>query len=151
VDRNASPPASPTAWYSYALVRVVPRVERGECINVGVVLFARTRRYLAARVALDHARLRALAPDADLPLIERHLDNFLAICAGDPAGGPLAALPLSERFHWLTAPRSTIIQTSPVHIGRSDDPAVALEDLLDRYVRLPAVPVADSATGETTG
>src|SRR6476659_6029683 len=92
---TASPPASPTAWYSYALVRVVPRVERGECINVGVVLFARTRRYLAARVALDHARLRALAPDADLPLIERHLDNFLAICAGDPAGGPLAALPHS--------------------------------------------------------
>ncbi len=150
MDRNASPPASPTAWYSYALVRVVPRVERGECINVGVVLFARTRRYLAARVALDHARLRALAPDADLPLIERHLDNFLAICAGDPAGGPLAALPHSERFHWLTAPRSTIIQTSPVHIGRSDDPAAALEDLLDSYVRLPAVPVGDSAPTETT-
>jgi Protein of unknown function (DUF3037) len=151
VDRNASPPASPTAWYSYALVRVVPRVERGECINVGVILFARTRRYLAARVALDHARLRALAPDANLPLIGRHLDNFLAICAGDPAGGPLAALPHSERFHWLTAPRSTIIQTSPVHIGRSDDPTAALEDLLDRYVRLHTVPVGNGAADETTG
>jgi hypothetical protein len=125
-------------WYSYAIVRVVPRVERGECINVGVVLFARTRRYLAARIALDRERLHALAPDADLPLIERHLDNFLAICAGDPAGGPLAALPPSERFHWLTAPRSTIIQTSPVHIGRSAEPSTALEDLLERYVRLPA-------------
>jgi hypothetical protein len=147
VDRNASPPAPPTVWYSYALVRVVPRVERGECINVGVVLFARTRRYLAARVALDRNRLLALAPDADLPLIERHLDNFLAICAGNPAGGPLAALPPSERFHWLTAPRSTIIQTSPVHIGRSEDPALALEELLDGYVRLrPAAITSDETS-----
>jgi hypothetical protein len=132
-------------------VRVVPRVERGECINVGAVLFARTRRYLAARIALDPARLRALAPDADLPLIERHLDNFLAICAGDPAGGPLAALPHSERFHWLTAPRSTIIQTSPVHIGRCDDPSAALADLVDRYVRLPATPASDTALAATGG
>jgi len=151
VDRNASPPASPTAWYSYALVRVVPHVERGECINVGVVLFARTRRFLAARVALDHARLRALAPDADLPLIERHLDNFLAICAGDPAGGPLAALPPSERFHWLTAPRSTIIQTSPVHVGRCDDPATALEDLLDRYVRVQTTTTGDHEESKAAG
>lgn len=132
-------------WYSYALIRVVPRVERGECINVGVVLFARTRRFLAARVELDHARLRALAPDADLPLIDRHLANFLAIGAGDPAGGPLAALPPSERFHWLTAPRSTIIQTSPVHIGRCEDPEAALADLLDRYVRLHPAPAANDA------
>lgn len=151
MDRNASPPASPTAWYSYALVRVVPHVERGECINVGVVLFARTRRFLAARVALDRARLRALAPDADLPLIERHLDNFLAICAGDPAGGPLAALPPSERFHWLTAPRSTIIQTSPVHVGRCDDPATALEDLLDRYVRVQTTTTDDHEESKAAG
>lgn len=124
-------------WYSYAIIRVMPRVERGECINVGAVLFARTHRFLAARLDLDAARLRALDPAADLALIERHLENFLAICAGDPAGGPLAALPFSERFHWLTAPRSTIIQTSPVHTGQCADPQVALEDLLAAYVRLP--------------
>jgi hypothetical protein len=118
-------------------VRVVPRVERGECINVGVVLFARTGRYLAARVELDHARLRALAPDADVATIEQHLGTFVAIAAGDPTGGPLAALPQSERFHWITAPRSTTIQTTPVHIGRCADPVGALEDLLDAFVRPP--------------
>ena len=90
-------------------------------------------------------RLRALDPSADLALIARHLDNFLAICAGDPAGGPLAALPYSERFHWLTAPRSTIIQTSPVHTGQCDDPQTALADLLAAYVRLPAA--SSAATG----
>ena len=147
MDPNASPSEPRTVWYSYALIRVMPRVERGECINVGVVLFARTRRFLAARTALDPARLRALAPDADLALIERHLANFLAIGAGDPAGGPLAALPHPERFHWLTAPRSTIIQTSPVHIGRCDDPEAALEDLLDMYVRLHPVPATSAGPG----
>lgn len=126
-------------------MRVVPRVERGECINVGVVLFARTRRYLAARVELDRARLRVLAPDADLTTIERHLGTFVAIAAGEPAGGPLAALPQSERFHWITAPRSTTIQTAPVHIGRCADPARALGDLLDAFVRPP---IALSAGGD---
>jgi hypothetical protein len=129
---------SPTAWYSYAVVRVVPRVERGECINVGVVLFAPTRRFLQARVELDPARLRALAPDADLELIERHLRTFEAICAGRPEGGPVAALPPSDRFHWLTAPRSTVIQTSPVHVGRSKDPAATLDELLRDLVQPPA-------------
>lgn len=118
-------------------MRVVPRVERGECINVGVILFARTRRFLAARVEVDRARLRAFAPDADLALIERHLGTFVAIAAGDSVGGPLAALPHSERFHWLTAPRSTMIQTAPVHIGRCDEPARALDDLLTTFVRPP--------------
>ncbi len=129
-------------WYSYAIIRVVPRVERGEYINVGAVLFARTHRYLAARLDLDPARLHALDPHADLALIERHLGNFVAICAGDPAGGPLAALPYSERFHWLTAPRSTIIQTSPVHTGQCADSQTALEDLIATYVRLPTTPHA---------
>jgi hypothetical protein len=124
-------------WYSYAIVRVVPRVERGECINVGVILFARTRRFLEARIELDPERLRALAPAVDTELIARHLATFVAIGAGSPEGGPLAALPQSERFHWLTAPRSTMIQTSPVHIGRCADPNAALEDLLDDYVRPP--------------
>jgi hypothetical protein len=125
------------AWYSYAIIRVVPRVERGECINVGVVLFARTLSYLEARIELDHARLAALAPDLDLELVERHLATFAAICSGSPHGGPLAQFPPSERFHWLTAPRSTIIQTSPVHVGTTGDPSAELERLLDSFVRLP--------------
>jgi hypothetical protein len=135
--QSPSASASPTAWYSYAIVRVVPRVERGECLNVGVVLFARNRRFLAARIELDTARLLALAPWLDVALIRRHLDAFLALCAGDPAGGPLAALPPAERFHWLTAPRSTVIQTSPAHVGRCDDPQRALDSLFDALVRLP--------------
>src|SRR3954469_13922598 len=84
-------------WYSFAIVRVVPRVERGECVNVGVVLFVRERRYLAARIELDRARLLALAPDLDLDLVERHLATFLAISAAGPAGGPLSDLPAAER------------------------------------------------------
>src|SRR5438067_13777525 len=110
-----------TVWYSYAIVRVVPRVERGECVNVGVVLFVRERRFLAARFALDQARLHALAPDLDLGLVERHLATFQAIAAGQREGGPVAELPRAERFHWLTAPRSTIIQTSACHGGRTAD------------------------------
>jgi hypothetical protein len=135
---TASPPDSPTVWYSYAIVRVVPRVERGECINVGVILFARTRRFLEARIELDPARLRALAPEVDSALIARHLETFASIGAGSPEGGPLAALPQSERFHWLTAPRSTMIQTSPVHAGRCTDAHAALEHLLRTMVRPPA-------------
>ncbi len=134
---SPSPPDSPTAWYSYAVVRVVPRVERGECVNVGVVLFARERGYLQARIELDPARILALAPEADLSLIERHLGIIAAVCAGASDGGPLAALPPSERFHWLTAPRSTIIQTSPVHIGATSDPQATLDELLDAFVRPP--------------
>ena len=126
-------------WYSYAIVRVVPRVERGECVNVGVVLFVRARRYLAARVELDRPRLLALAPEADGALIERHLATFVAVCEGRPEGGPVAALPPSERFHWLTAPRSTMIQTSPVHGGATLDPGATLEDLLTAFVRPPAI------------
>jgi hypothetical protein len=124
-------------WYSYSIVRVVPRVERGECVNVGVVLFVRQRRYLAARIELDPARLLALAPDLDLALVERHLGSFQAICDGAPAGGPLADLPPAERFHWLTAPRSTMIPTSPAHIGYTTDPASEVDRLLDAYVRPP--------------
>jgi hypothetical protein len=125
-------------WYSFAIVRVVPRVERGECVNVGVVLFVRERRYLAARIELDRARLLALAPHLDLDLVERHLATFLAISEGAAAGGPLSDLPAAERFHWLVAPRSTMIQTAPAHVGRTADPAAELERLLDAYVRPPA-------------
>jgi hypothetical protein len=123
-------------WYSYAIVRVVPRVERGECLNVGVVLFAREAGYLAARIELDAARLQALAPSIDVDSVERHLASFAAIAAGQPEGGPLAALPPPERFHWLTAPRSTVIQTSPAHEGTTADPAATLDDLLATFVRL---------------
>lgn len=136
--RSATSRGSPTGWYSYAVVRVVPRVERGECVNVGIVLFAREQGFLAARIELDAARLRAIDPGADLPLIERHLATFQAIARGDvEAGGTMAEWPPSERFHWLTAPRSTIIQTSPVHVGTTDDPEAAIESLLDELVRQP--------------
>jgi hypothetical protein len=141
------PPGSPTASakascsysYSYAVIRLVPRVERGECLNVGVILFARELGYLAARIAFNAARLRVLAPQhgLDLPRLERHLASIPALCAGDPAAGPLATLPPSERFHWLTAPRSTVIQTTPVHVGRTLDPEGTLGDLLGVYVGLP--------------
>ncbi len=124
-------------WYSYAIIRVIPRVERGEMINVGVVIFSRTTGYLRACVELDTARLIALAPETDVPTIERHLRQFCAISEGTPAGGPLAELPPSERFHWLTAPRSTVIQTSPVHMGTTDDLDAALDDLLNDFVRPP--------------
>ena len=133
----------PPIWhaYTYAIVRVIPRVERGECINVGVVLFARGPRHLAAAVELDPVRLLAMAPDLDIATVHAHLAAFVAIAEGRrAAGGPLADLPPAERFHWLTAPRSTIIQTAPAHVGRTTDLAAELEHLLDAYVRPPHRP-----------
>jgi hypothetical protein len=124
----------PPSPFQYAIVRVVPRVERGECVNAGVVLFCRPRRFLAARVALDAARVLALAPEADLEAVRGHLDAFARIAAGDPQAGPMAALPPSERFHWLVAPSSTVIQCSPVHTGLTDDPPGELERLVARLV-----------------
>ncbi len=134
-------------WYSYAVVRVVPHVERGEFLNVGVVLVSREQRFLKARFEVDEARLRSLAPDIDLEAVERHLATFQAVCDGDPAGGPIAALPASERFHWLVSPRSTIIQPSPEHPGRSDDPGKALEDLMSELVRPVNPPQAARVEG----
>jgi hypothetical protein len=116
------------------MVRVIPDVERGECLNAGVIVFCRPRRFLAARMALDTARLRALAPGVDLEAVQAHLDAVERIAAGDPAAGPIAALPASERFHWLVAPASTIIQPSPVHTGRTEDPEGELDRLLRRLV-----------------
>jgi Protein of unknown function (DUF3037) len=126
-------------WYSYAIVRVVPRVERGEFLNVGVVVFSRELDFLASRFAVDEPRLRSLAPWLDVASVMRHLQTFRAVCDGDAAGGPIAALPKPERFHWLVAPRSTMIQISPVHVGRGEDPERALDDLLAQFVRLPQV------------
>lgn len=126
------------ATYDYALIRVVPRVERGEFLNVGVVLSAKSGDFLHARVELDEARLLALAPGLDLDAVRRHLAAFPAICAGGAEAGPIGRLPKRERFHWLTAPRSTMIQTSPVHTGRCSDAATMLEHLLTTMVRVPA-------------
>jgi hypothetical protein len=128
-------PDAPRSAYQYAIVRVVPRVERGECLNVGVILLCRERRFIGARTALDPARLVAFAPDLDPAAIRPHLDAIEAIAAGDPSGGPIAALGQAERFHWLVAPASTIIQPSPVHTGLGDDPAAELDRLLDALVR----------------
>jgi hypothetical protein len=124
--------------FEYALIRIVPRVERGECINVGVVLFCRTRRFLDAQIELDLPRLAAFAPGLDLPPLQEQLDHFPLVCKGGQAAGPIGLLPQQERFRWLVAPRSTIIQPSPVHCGLCDDPLAAIERLLATMVRLPA-------------
>lgn len=125
--------------YDYAIVRVVPRVERGEFVNAGVLLSVAASGFLGVRVAFDPARLQALDPGVDLACVRRHLDSLVAICAGGADGGPIGALPPRARFHWLTAQRSAIIQTSPVHSGRSADPAATLERLL-RAMVLPPQP-----------
>jgi hypothetical protein len=119
----------------YANVRVVPRVERGECLNAGVVLFCRRLRFLAARTELDEVALRVLAPDCDPDEVRPALQALERVAAGDPGGGPIAALEPSERFHWLTAPASTIVQTSAVHTGLTDDPAAELDHLFVELVR----------------
>ena len=121
--------------FQYAVIRVVPRVERGECLNAGVVLFCRRRGFLGARTALDEAALAALDPHCDPDEVRTQLTTIERVAAGDPAGGPIAALELSERFHWLTAPASTIVQPSPVHTGLTSDPAAELDHLVDRLVR----------------
>jgi len=136
-------PAPVRHSYDYAVVRVVPRVEREEFFNAGVILFCRVRRFLGARVALDQGRLAALAPALDPAGVEAHLALIERICAGDVDAGPIARLPLAERFHWLVAPRSTVVQTSPVHSGLCADPAAALE----RLFALMALP--DAGNDET--
>jgi hypothetical protein len=120
--------------FAYTIVRVVPRVERGECFNAGVVLFCRQRRFLGARVALDAGRLAALAPDVEPETVRPHLDAVVRVADGDPSAGPIAALPQSDRFGWLAAPSSTIIQPSPIHTGLSDDPQATLDALFASMV-----------------
>jgi hypothetical protein len=122
--------------FDYAIVRVMPRVERGEFINAGVILYCLTSRFLAAKVELDEQRLLALAPGVDVAMVRGNLEAIPRICAGGRAAGPIGQLPQKERWHWLVAPRSTILQTSPVHSGLCEDPAKALEHLMDRMVRL---------------
>jgi hypothetical protein len=121
--------------YDYAIVRIVPRVERDERINVGVILSCVDVEFLEARIELDVARVLALDPALDLDAIQAGLATIPAVCAGGPGAGPIGALPQRGRFRWLVSPRSTVIQTSAVHTGRTSDPAAAIERLLDTMVR----------------
>ena len=121
--------------YDYAVIRVVPRVERQEFINAGVILWCRDQEFIEARVELDEARLRALDPSIDVEAVRRHLASYTLICAGGPDAGPIGKLPKRERFDWLVAPRSTIIQTSAVHTGRCTELGATMERLLQTMVR----------------
>lgn len=122
------------APYEYSVVRLVPRIERGERINAGVILYCKLRRFLAAQIHLDVERLLALDPSADLDCIRQQLELLPVVCAGGPAAGELGELTQAERFRWLTSPRNTIIQPSPVHPGLCDDPQAALDALFGRLV-----------------
>jgi hypothetical protein len=123
--------------YDYSIIRVVPRVDRGERINVGVILSCSDLDFLDARIELDEAALRAIDPAIDIAAIRAHLDTIPAVCRGGSAGGPIGELPARGRFRWLVSPRSTIIQPSAVHTGRTSDPVASLEHLMDRVVRRP--------------
>jgi hypothetical protein len=120
--------------FQYAALRIVPRVERGEAVNAGVVLFCRPLRFLGAKTQLDEALLRALAPDCEPSAVAKLWRTLELSAAGDRAGGPIAAMPASERFHWLVAPASTIVQPGPVHTGLTDDPEGELEHLFAKLV-----------------
>ena len=120
--------------YDYAVVRVVPKVDREEFINAGVIVSCPDLSFLEARIKLNESRLRALDPNIDLDLVRKHLDSIPKICRGGDDAGSIGQLPQRQRFHWLVAPRSTIIQTSPVHTGRRGDPAAALEHLVATMV-----------------
>ncbi len=122
--------------FDYAIVRVVPRVDRGELINVGVILFCSTEGFLDARIELDRERLMALAPTIDISLVESHLAVIPTVCRGGAEAGAIGELPQRARFHWLVAPRSTIIQTSPMHSGVNEDPKAALEGLFRKLVKM---------------
>ena len=134
-SENAS--AVGRAPFAYATIRVVPRVEREEFVNVGVVLYSRPRKYLGVRARLDAERLRALWPELDLEAVARQLDVIRLVVAGDPAGGAIALLPDAERFGWLSAPASTIVQPGPVHAGLANDPEAALNELFADLAGLP--------------
>ena len=123
--------------FDYAVIRVMPRVERGEIVNAGVILFCLEKDFLKARVEVNEPRLRALWPEIDMELVRQHLEAIPKICAGSQDAGPIARLSLRERFHWLVAPRSTMIQVSPVHTGLCEPPEHALDELFRQMVLLP--------------
>jgi hypothetical protein len=122
------------ASFDFATIRVVPRVDRGEFVNAGVIVFCLSRKFLQARVHIDEAPLLSLCSELDLDDVHHHLEAFPKVCAGDPEAGPIAALSQRERFHWLVAPRSTIIQISPVHSGLCESPEAAIDDLFRTLV-----------------
>lgn len=121
--------------FEYAILRVVPRVERGECLNVGVLVYCQPADLLVAAVHLDRERLAALAPGLDLDAIGQALEGIHRVCSGGSGAGPAAESSLGQRFRWLTSPRSTVVQTGPAHAGLTDDPAAEPERLLDLLVR----------------
>ena len=123
--------------YEYAIVRVVPRVDREEFVNVGVIVSCPARGFLEARIELDEQRLKTLDPGLDMVAIRAHLAAIPEICSAGPESGEIGLLPSRRRFEWLTAPRSTVIQTSPVHTGYCEDPGAVLEALLETMVRVP--------------
>lgn len=123
--------------FGYAVIRIVPRVERQEFVNAGIVLFSRPRRFLGARTLADPERWLALWPALDVAAVERQLEIIGQVANGDPAGGPIAQFPPAERFGWLSAPASTVVQPGPVHPGLANDPELALRELFDRLVAAP--------------
>ena len=125
-----------TASFDYTVIRVVPRVERQEFINAGVVVFCLEKRYLAARMHLDEQRLKALWPEVDADVVRAHVEAIPLICAGDASAGPIAQLSQRERFHWLSSPRSTMIQPSPVHTGICDETGGVLERLAKQFLAI---------------
>lgn len=134
--------------FQYAVLRVVPDVERGERLNAGIVLLCRPQRFLAARIHLDVPLLLQMAPGADVGRIASHLDLIPRLCAGDADAGPLASLPPAERFHWIASPSSTMVQPSAVHTGLTSDAAATLEGLLDKLVRRETMPDDVSRNGD---
>lgn len=136
----------PEAPFQYVVLRVVPRIDRGERINGGIVVYAQARDFLQARVALDEDRLRAIAPGVDAGPISAQLHAIAAVAAGDPCAGPIGRLDRGQRFHWLSSPASTVVQPSPIHTGLCEDPARALERLFEQLV----LPLPDGQRGRRT-
>ncbi len=139
-----------TSSYDYAVIRVVPCVERGEFLNVGIILYCPTRRFLGASLHLDQERLGVLAPQLDFSALQEQLEHLVQVCYGKKNSGPVGQLSQSERFHWLVAPRSTIIQTSPVHTGVSNDPEEVLQGLLKKLVLVGAYQDASESDAANT-
>jgi hypothetical protein len=139
-------PRSDRAPFQYAIVRVVPKVERGEGFNAGVIVFCRPRRFLAARVHLDASLLARFAPGCDPERVRAHLELIPRLCAADPTAGPIATLSQPERFHWLVAPSSTVVQPAEVHTGMTADPAATLAHLFATLVERPATSLGDART-----